>query len=90
MPSHRPNPEQYAAMMAAAVAAGQPIPRHHVCTSNMIGSYTNLIYHKKISLSIFAVLHSFVSDTAEYCIYCYVDKIGLISDHILFPYSSLL
>lgn len=30
MPSHRPTPEQYAAMMAAATAAGQPLPRHHV------------------------------------------------------------
>lgn len=30
MPSHRPTPEQYAAMMAAAAAAGQPLPRHHV------------------------------------------------------------
>lgn len=30
MPSHRPTPEQYAAMMAAAAAAGQPMPRHHV------------------------------------------------------------
>lgn len=30
MPSHRPTPEQYAAMMAAAAAAGQPFPRHHV------------------------------------------------------------
>lgn len=30
MPSHRPTPEQYAAMMAAAQAAGQPLPRHHM------------------------------------------------------------
>ncbi|XP_037029034.1 metastasis-associated protein MTA3 isoform X2 [Bradysia coprophila] len=30
MPSHRPTPEQYAAMMAAAAAAGQPLPRHHM------------------------------------------------------------
>lgn len=30
MPSHRPSPEQYAAMMAAAAAAGQPLPRHHL------------------------------------------------------------
>lgn len=29
-PSHRPTPEQYAAMMAAAAAAGQPLPRHHL------------------------------------------------------------
>lgn len=29
-PSHRPTQEQYQAMMAAAVAAGQPLPRHHV------------------------------------------------------------
>jgi hypothetical protein len=31
MPSHRPSPEQYAAMISAAAAAGQPLPRHHVC-----------------------------------------------------------
>lgn len=31
MPSHRPSPEQYAAMMAAAAAAGQPFPIQHVC-----------------------------------------------------------
>ncbi|XP_055640267.1 metastasis-associated protein MTA3 isoform X2 [Toxorhynchites rutilus septentrionalis] len=30
MPSHRPTPEQYAAMMAAAQASGQPLPRHHM------------------------------------------------------------
>lgn len=30
MPSHRPTPEQYAAMLAAAKAAGQPLPRHHM------------------------------------------------------------
>lgn len=30
MPSHRPTPEQYAAMISAAAAAGQPLPRHHV------------------------------------------------------------
>ncbi|XP_055696703.1 metastasis-associated protein MTA3 isoform X1 [Lutzomyia longipalpis] len=29
-PSHRPTQEQYAAMMAAAAAAGQPLPRHHL------------------------------------------------------------
>lgn len=31
MPSHRPTPEQYAAMISAAAAAGQPLPKHHVC-----------------------------------------------------------
>lgn len=36
MPSHRPTPEQYAAMMAAAAAAGQPLPRHHVIQSFQI------------------------------------------------------
>uniref|UniRef100_A0A2M4BD23 Putative histone deacetylase complex mta1 component n=1 Tax=Anopheles marajoara TaxID=58244 RepID=A0A2M4BD23_9DIPT len=30
MPSHRPTPEQYAAMIAAAQSAGQPLPRHHM------------------------------------------------------------
>lgn len=30
MPSHRPSPEQYAAMISAAAASGQPLPRHHV------------------------------------------------------------
>ena len=30
MPSHRPTPEQYAAMISAAAAAGQPLPKHHV------------------------------------------------------------
>lgn len=30
MPSHRPTPEQYAAIMAQYAAAGQPLPRHHV------------------------------------------------------------
>lgn len=30
MPSHRPTPEQYAAMITAATEAGQPLPRHHV------------------------------------------------------------
>ncbi|XP_031632273.1 metastasis-associated protein MTA3 isoform X2 [Contarinia nasturtii] len=30
MPSHRPTPEQYAAMISAAVAAGQPLPKHHM------------------------------------------------------------
>uniref|UniRef100_A0A182MQV0 Metastasis-associated protein MTA3 n=1 Tax=Anopheles culicifacies TaxID=139723 RepID=A0A182MQV0_9DIPT len=29
-PSHRPTPEQYAAMIAAAQSAGQPLPRHHM------------------------------------------------------------
>lgn len=28
MPQHRPSPEQYAAMLAAAQATGQPLPRH--------------------------------------------------------------
>lgn len=28
MPVHRPTPDQYAAMMAAAVATGQALPRH--------------------------------------------------------------
>lgn len=30
MPSFRPSPEQYAAMIEAAAAAGQPLPRTHV------------------------------------------------------------
>uniref|UniRef100_A0A336LBQ9 CSON006420 protein n=1 Tax=Culicoides sonorensis TaxID=179676 RepID=A0A336LBQ9_CULSO len=30
MPSHRPTPEQYAAIMAQYAAAGQPLPRHHL------------------------------------------------------------
>jgi metastasis-associated protein MTA len=30
MPSYRPSPEQYAAMIEAATAAGQPLPRTHV------------------------------------------------------------
>lgn len=30
MPSFRPSPEQYAAMIEAAQAAGQPLPRTHV------------------------------------------------------------
>lgn len=30
MPSYRPSPEQYAAMIEAAAAAGQPLPRTHV------------------------------------------------------------
>lgn len=29
-PSYRPSPEQYAAMIEAAAAAGQPLPRHHL------------------------------------------------------------
>lgn len=28
MPLHRPTPEQYAAMVAAAQSTGQPLPRH--------------------------------------------------------------
>lgn len=36
MPSFRPSPEQYAAMIEAAAAAGQPLPRTHVIiTSNL-------------------------------------------------------
>uniref|UniRef100_A0A336M815 CSON013399 protein n=1 Tax=Culicoides sonorensis TaxID=179676 RepID=A0A336M815_CULSO len=34
MPSHRPTPEQYAAIMAQYAAAGQPLPRHHVINLN--------------------------------------------------------
>ncbi|XP_044728374.1 metastasis-associated protein MTA3 isoform X2 [Chrysoperla carnea] len=36
MPLHRPSPEQYAAMVAAAASTGQPLPRHiaHVSTLN--------------------------------------------------------
>lgn len=30
MPSYRPSPEQFALMIEAAQAAGQPLPRHHV------------------------------------------------------------
>lgn len=30
MPSYRPSPEQYAAMIEAAQAAGQPLPKTHV------------------------------------------------------------
>lgn len=33
MPSYRPSPEQYAAMIEAATAAGQPLPRTHVSKS---------------------------------------------------------
>lgn len=39
MPSHRPTPEQYAAMMAAAAAAGQPLPRHHVSAIVILHKY---------------------------------------------------
>lgn len=39
MPSHRPTPEQYAAMISAAAAAGQPLPRHHVRINKKIGIF---------------------------------------------------
>lgn len=42
MPSHRPTPEQYAAMMAAAAAAGQPLPRHHVSVLLCVRIYYRL------------------------------------------------
>lgn len=44
MPSHRPTPEQYAAMMAAAAAAGQPLPQHHVSDELLLVSYEYMLY----------------------------------------------
>lgn len=40
MPSHRPTPEQYAAMISAAAAAGQPLPKHHVRINILYKTYS--------------------------------------------------
>lgn len=52
MPSHRPTPEQYAAMISAATAAGQPLPRHHVSLSHIpaqIERHFHMIFFHGIS-----------------------------------------
>lgn len=59
MPSHRPTPEQYAAMISAAAAAGQPLPRHHVSINIVINfeaiehrilARVQLIFHFNLSI----------------------------------------
>lgn len=42
MPSYRPSPEQYAAMIEAAAAAGQPLPRTHVSIYNHVNLVINV------------------------------------------------
>lgn len=51
MPSHRPTPEQYAAMMAAAAAAGQPLPRHHLNGKPKIAQMTRTSSGRKQVIS---------------------------------------
>ena len=50
MPSYRPSPEQYAAMIEAATAAGQPLPRTHVsCCHLSLMSWTNFYDFSNLS-----------------------------------------